>query len=425
MYAVFVLPALVMVYRALTGRRKITYIYALTLYCTAFSFIGSFPLGLTLANTLAAMAVGFELVSAIYTGRRVAAFNLLDLGVGVLLLWMFLNTAVHGQATDGLRHAIVLAMIVLATKLRPHADGDDLRIFMTALTVAACVVAFSMWIQSSISPTLFGLHDREKVVRSFAMLRLTGIIRNPNGTAYFLLVGIAGACGGLAWPHGVSNRMRSAVETSLILVLGWAMLYTQSRAGLLALLVVVLIHLRASLRIPMSVFGLMILAIVTALVSGYLEGMADFLDQAVFADRPTMSSADRGNRLMLALEVMAESPWFGDTSVELKHVRMHYHNAMLQFGADNGIIAALGFLVMLLAVSFGSLGWSLRDGANTVSTAALCFAMGGIMMDLFHDVLSSSISYWLVMGFVVNAMGARHPTEEFGGPSSPSPAPLE
>jgi len=405
MLLVFMLPALVIIYRAMIAprERRGIFLYALTLYAATFAQLKVFAFGLTPANILASTAVTLELVAALRSRRRLASMNGLDLGVIVLVGWLILNTAVQGQVGPSLRNGLVTALVILATKLRPQTDARDLRILMTTMAVGACIVAFSMWVQRYWSASLFGLGVTPTTFASVAMARLTGVARNPNGTAVFLLFGCASVCGGLAWPSTISRRFQRTSEILLLSTLGYAMLFTQSRSGFIAYLVIISLRLGYLFHVPRTLVFLLGGLMFLAFVSDQLDFIQSYMDQALFPDRPTMALSGRGDRIRVAVAVMENSPWFGDTTVEHRHGAMHYHNSLLIYAATTGVVAGLGFLGMLVAPLVRTLSQILRPDATPLAVAASCFVISMILNDMVHAVLSSSISYWLMAGFFMNS----------------------
>ena len=400
---ILVLPALWILWRAMTSPRRPAYLYALVLYATIFSTFQSYPFGLNPANVLAAIAVGFETFNAVRRRRPLARINLLDLGALLLLSWVLLRTTVFGEPALGLRSGLVLTAIIVSTKLRPRMGPEDLRICLLGLFLGGCVVALAVLIQQRYSPTLFGLQDNLVALSSLAKFRYTGLSRNPNSAAFMLVVGLSALGGGISWSSRYPKALRVVLEMSLLALLFSALLLTQSRTGLFAGVAIVL--LRISLMLGFSA-RVIIASIIILSLAGFATrdlGWIQSVESSIFMDRPTMASSGREFHIELAIEAMERAPWFGDAGVVVNHGRIHYHNATLQIAADNGTPAAIGFLAMLVAAFAGCLRWYVREKGGHIATSLVTLFLAGAMMSMTHDFLSSAISYWLMMGFAVNS----------------------
>jgi hypothetical protein len=398
-----VLPALWLVWRAATSTRRPAYLYALVLYATIFSTFQMYPFGLNPANVLAAVAVGFEAFNAMRRRRPLARLNLMDVGALLLLSWVLLRTVIFGEPALGLRSGLVLTAIIVSTKLRPRMQPEDLRICLNGLLVGGCVVAFAVLIQHWYSPTLFGLQDHQTALSNLSKFRYTGLSRNPNSTAFMLVLGLAALGSVISWSSRYPKVLRVALEMSLLTLLFSALLLTQSRAGLFTGVAAVV--LRVSLLLGASVRS-SITAIIILGIAGFATrdlGWLQTVEGSIFMGRPTMASSGRELHVELAIEVMERAPWFGDAGVLVNHARIHYHNATLQIAADNGTPAAIGFLAMLVAAFSGCIRWYAREGGGHIANSLVTLFLAGAMMSMTHDFLSSSISYWLMMGFAVNS----------------------
>lgn len=243
-------------------------------------------------------------------------------------------------------------------------------------------------------------------------IRLRGTFVNPDHLAVYLELALALATAVVWWTLHRA-RQSTSLEHRLLYaappLLLWgtifvALAFTGSRAGLLAAvsatlaqgLLLTAMRRRARSAIAIAVLLVLGLALVSAL--GHAEGFGRLLDVPIAASLESrLTVAMATVELWLRFPVFGcglggfreafplVRPWAGDS------IWRHAHNNPLELLATGGLLAALAFLVGLLAV-LGRLLTVLRTAERSEDRAAALAGLGALAALAIHESLDFGLA---------------------------------
>jgi probable O-glycosylation ligase (exosortase A-associated) len=236
--------------------------------------------------------------------------------------------------------------------------------------------------------------SRRAAVQRIAGYAGSGVASNPNDLALMLnlLIPIAGAA------MLMTRRVTLKIVAGLILILSVAtVIITFSRAGFIALIVIVLLSLVALIRrrLPGAVIAIVVAALVVPpmLPSGYLERLDTITD--IEKDR-TGSAQGRWEDFGAAIDVVIKNPitgvGLGQDILALNEERgatwRSVHNVYLQYAVDLGLPGAALFIWLLVATFRGAKRVRVRC-ARAPDLRDLVVLAGGVQIALVAFAVES------------------------------------
>lgn len=266
--------------------------------------------------------------------------------VGFSALWSYWPRATLETFTDGLKY---LAIFLVVTNVID--SPRRLRGVVAAIAIATVVPAFG-----AIFSYLHGEHLVEGNRAGWI-----GVFGNPNDLAYFLVIGGAMA---LTARDGSRRRATRLFYLALLLPIGVAILLTQSRGGMIASGVVLLLWALRSVRRAPAIVGVA-LAVGCVLCLGPSDVFEHRMETSV-AFGEDLSARGRIDAWRTGLEMARERPltgvgagafmiaWPDFAPGDVGPVRTE-HNTFIQLIGELGFP---GLLLFLVALSAGILGVS-------------------------------------------------------------------
>lgn len=174
--------------------------------------------------------------------------------------------------------------------------------------------------------------------------RLFGSAYNPNFAAFFLLMSIAL----LLWK--LLRRENILRNSGLILILGFAIIQTGSRSGVIAMILLFIIFLfRYRWQIGAALAGLL----------GFIYFKFDLINELLPRyDTLHVSATGRKNIWENSIHIWSDHPFFGVTPLGFReaydafaHDKVaHAHNIFLGFFTEYGTIGGLSFVLLFIAI---------------------------------------------------------------------------
>jgi O-antigen ligase len=292
--------------------------------------------------SLAALAVSWLLYDRRVTAGGVQGWALLALFalVGLSASWSFWPKFSFDTFTDGLKYLAIFVLIV-NTVDTPARLATTVRV----VALASCIPAFgAIWSHA---------HGEHLVEGERA--GWIGIFGNPNDLAYHLVVGLALT---LAAATTATTRRRRLAWLALIAPIGWAIFLTQSRAGMLAALVVLLFWLLRSVRNAPLVLGATVVLGCLIFVSPHNPWRARTAQATAYGE--DMSARGRYDAWRTGINMVKDRPLSGVGAGAFMIAWPEYapgdagdvrseHNTFVQLIAELGIPALLLFLGAVIA----------------------------------------------------------------------------
>lgn len=386
---------------ALVRRRQSAYAYALVLYST---FLGH-PVvvaGLSLSVYLTALIVVVEALRFVGGRSRIASIRTIDVLAVLLLCWWLLSLTYH-EATDisALRPPIVVCLILLATKFRPHFDASDFRILSFALMCGGLLVATACIIQAQYSPSLYGVLRDVAALDSTPVpdVRPTGLQGNPNAASLYLIFGYCATLSHITSQRSSRRVLRLILAIGLLSLIVWALYLCQSRSAILGLVLASTLASR-SFRIPTW-----LLVFVSFLVGGVMSLKPQLLldvISAVFSRRDAPTDLGREQLWAGVLESVLRSPLLGEPSVVYTRDRPNVHNDFFSQAMNAGLPAGFLFTGLLFVPLVSFLRLSRAHPQSPHAGLVLWICIAATVHGMFHQVLQSGICFWMLIGLATN-----------------------
>lgn len=399
MLAVLAVPALWLMWNVARSRQPMAAMYGLLLYSTFLGVLARLPGGLTIPIVLAGTIVGWELLSNGWPRTRHA--EPLDVLIVALAAWVFLvwgfRVGVTGVfAGESAREPLVLAIVVLASKLRPQFSVEGLHFLLKPLVAGGVVVALACTAQIVMAdPTLFGLLEVNRQDMLSLVGRALGLQGNPNSAAFYLLLGYCAALS-LARSPGADARDRGTwFACAGLIVLG--ILFTQSRSAFLAASVVG--AFQAAVMLRMGRWTPVLVLCAAGFVVFVFPEVILAVGENLLSDR-VLAATGREEQWAKVLQVITDNPLFGSTT--LSHgTKINYHSDLLQLAGYFGLPAAILFALTLLRLLRFS--WALSLNPRTgLGWAMLLMVIAEMVHGMFHVLMLSGIAFWMFIGLCVH-----------------------
>lgn len=402
-YLLCLTPAVGLAWR-FVWRKRMAALYALLIFST---FAGALarPFGLPIPILLGIGVVLLELLIRATASRpqpweKPTLFDGLALG---LAAWGLLVTAVRSGSLEEVRQLLVIALILLAAKLRPRLGDEGWRELALACVLGGALVAVACVLQMRTGdPTLFGLLElAPKYLREEAN-RPTGLQGNPNAASMYLNFGLCGCLGLLG--SKPRRLWRTGALISVALLIGWALLLCQSRSALggggmvVAMWCVWVLSRRPRLAlVATGVFaGLLVVAQKSALRFGEL----------ILQEREGLDELGREERWSLGVDIILDNPLMGDPYAKFDYELANYHNDFLQMGAEFGLPAVALFLGLLASLFFCLWG-AVEESPGGLAAMAAFLMLATVVHGMFHVQLRGGIAFWFLIGLAANYRNYR------------------
>ncbi len=405
MKALFVAALLAPVFAYLVRwalKRRDGDLFAALVYSTFLGEVGWIGAGLSLANALGVLVAGVVAVRLALRKRLRLELQAADYLAAATLVWTLVGAAIRGEGMEPLRAAAVVVAILLTAKLTRELSGDELGTLIRAVVLGGTVLAVLSGLQAWVDPELFGLVELPPTMIDETSSRVTGLQGNPNGAAFYLLVGV---CGVVSLAAVLRHRkLELAWLAGVLVVLVTGLVLTRSRAALAASAVVVVLGAARLLRLrPAAAFALALVALLPLAIDSAPRAM---LEEKLFPERP-FAETGREARWSIGVSVVESEPLFGDPTVRFMHERIFYHNDVLQMAADAGLLAGALFFATLVALGWRTLRLAASDRLRPYGDFAFFVFLGSVMTSAVHGLLLGGICFWLLVGIAADRAVTR------------------
>ena len=267
-----------------------------------------------------------------------------------LLLPHILRRPLKAPALFLVGSGIVLSCALLAVAVHPDVGQSLSSTLRIAYAVIALPLAFLWWSPSSGRVTLLGSAYVLGCLYSLAYGladgpieggRYLGLTTHPNALGITLALGLslvpylASRMGDFGWLAYVGAAFGA-----------YGVYVSGSRAALITVVLLVVMHLVIERTSGAFVLLLLVLAGVAAAAAAHLTSEGNALGRLFGATDSSDSDAQRGALLEMGLEQMRENPLLGGGFGYIRSA----HNIYVQVGASMGLVALVGFLMILLAL---------------------------------------------------------------------------
>lgn len=298
--------------------------------------------------------------------------------VGLSAAWSFWPKFTVDTFTDGLKY-LAIFLLVANTVDTPARLTTTVRV----IALASAIPAFgAIWSHAHGEHLVEG--DRAGWI---------GIFGNPNDLAYHLVIGVALT---LAAAAEATTRRRRLAWLALLAPIGYAIFLTQSRAGMMAALVVTLFWLLRSVRNAPVILGATVVVGCLVFVSPHNPWRARTAQATAYGE--DMSARGRFDAWRTGMNMVKDRPLTGVGAGAFMIAWPEYapgdagdvrseHNTFVQLIAELGIPALLLFIGAIAAAAVG-VGRAARTRGATQPLArgvqcglvgfALCSVFGGI-----------------------------------------------
>jgi O-antigen ligase len=324
--------------------------------------------------------------------------------VGMSAIWSFWPKFTFDTFADGLKYLAIFFLVVNTVDSEAR-----LATLVRIIALASCVPAFgAIWSHAHGEHLVEG--DRAGWI---------GIFGNPNDLAYHLVIGVAML---LAASATATTRGRRWAWRALLLPVGYAILLTQSRAGMMAALVVLLFWMLRSVRHAPIILGGAI--IVGSLIFLSPTNPWRSRTQAATAYGEDQSARGRMDAWRTGLNMVKDRPWGGVGAGAFMIAWPEYapgdagevrsqHNTFIQLISELGIPAILLFLTALGAAAVGAARAARAGGAILpLARGAQCGLAGFALCSLFGGIAWTWPVYLMCgLAFALRRVAAGATTE--------------
>jgi O-antigen ligase len=309
--------------------------------------------------------------------------------VGMSAAWSFWPKFSWDTFTDGLKY-LAIFLLVVNTVDSPERLITTVRV----IALASCIPAFgAIWSHAHGEHLVEG--DRAGWI---------GIFGNPNDLAYHLVVGIAML---LAASAAATTRRRRWAWRVLIVPVAWAILLTQSRAGMLAALVVALFWSLRSVRRAPLLLGAVIT--VGALVFVSPSNPWHARTQSATAYGEDMSARGRYDAWRTGINMVKDRPFTGVGAGAFMIAWPEYapgdagdvrseHNTFIQLVSELGLPALLLFLVAIGASALGLSSAARSRGPLMALARGVQCGLGGFALCSIYGGIAWTWPIYLLLG---------------------------
>ncbi|MEO1365297.1 MAG: O-antigen ligase family protein [Pseudomonadota bacterium] len=334
-------------------------------------------------DALFLLALGTLLLAKLRPVRLIGPIETIAI---LLFVWFTLFSLSSGAILhlfSALRAAgiqMYMILLFLVTAYFAHIGGDRaFRTILIALAVAG-VIAASIGIMAylSIIPhSISGLFFRDEF-----QTRVSSTFKDPNVLGPFLVPTVLFTL----WLALSGTRHRVRAGAAFVICL-FCLVITYSRGAWVHMAISGLLFggfLLLNRRTAMATFGSTLAVIIAALLAAsVLSGdIAAWIDDSYLGTRLSLQDYDseRFEAMKLALGWVAERPFgLGPNQVSANYGR-YPHNTPINLAVNNGVLAAVGFVLLFLAAVYRCLVKTIQQRAGWIKYAFILSVLMGLMV---------------------------------------------
>jgi O-antigen ligase len=306
-------------------------------------------------------------------------------------LWTTLGSLIAGIPMIRIYEWFSIAVAFVVGPALIGWSGGGLRAIRLSAELGTSAAVGAVVIERWISPDLFGY------LPALTNERVTALHYNANGGALFLLMGCAILAGCCLQPQGARRR---GLDVILVIAGIWGLIQTGSRAALAGAVVAAVVTFLLGFKQQRAWSTAQLLARVAAAIAGLALGLIllAYTSEAALG-RPVDSAALAGARSSvwdIAMDTIAEAPYFGASDVALLEGVGNAHNALLEAALRYGIPGAAIFLVVCVLVLVSLLRRARRPQERGKAMVGALLLIAVSIYGFAHAALIDNTYLWLV-----------------------------